>query len=371
MMTESFPPPNLPRYIPSLNGLRAVSIILVFLAHIAATRGAPDFFSHFMHIGNLGVKVFFVISGFLITSLLLKEQYNSGRVSLKGFYIRRTLRIFPAFYTYIAIMLIMIACGFVNASWADVLHAISYTSNYHVDTFVKTEHPLWSWEFNHLWSLSVEEQFYLIWPGLFVLLGPRRALMIAGAMLVICPVCRYFMWYEMGAIPTAMTRRFQTVADALATGCLLAGGFNWLGRNRWYARFLSMPLAVVVPIAGLLASQGTAVLGRGVYYVVGQTIANVSIALIVDYYVRFPRSIGGRLLNLKPIVFIGTLSYSLYLWQEPFLNPMNELSDRTAFPQNIAYAILAALASYYLIERPFLRFKDKSTTATVESIPLG
>lgn len=371
MMTESLPPPNLPRYIPSLNGLRAVSIVLVFLAHIADTRGAPDFFSHFMHFGNLGVKVFFVISGFLITSLLLKEQADTGRVSLKAFYLRRTLRIFPAFYIYIAIMLILMALNIVQASWADVLHAVSYTSNYHVDTFVKTDHPLWSWEFNHLWSLSVEEQFYLVWPGLFVLLGPRRALVIAGVMLVVCPVCRYFMWYQMEAIPTAMTRRFQAVADALATGCLLAGGFNWLGQNRWYARYSSMRLAIIVPIFGLLASQGTDVIGRGVYYVIGQTIANVSIALIIDHYVRFPNSIGGRLLNWKPIVFIGTLSYSLYLWQEPFLNSMNEVSDRTAFPQNVVFAILAALASYYLIERPFLRLKDKSTSAKVGRTPPG
>ena len=350
---------ELPARIPSLNGLRAFSIALVFLAHVAGTHGAPDFLARLGHVGNLGVKVFFVISGFLITTLLLKESAGTGRINLKAFYLRRTLRIFPAFYVYIGVVLIAAACGAVVLSWADVLHAVTYTANYHADTFEPADRMLWAWEYNHLWSLAVEEQFYLIWPCVFVLLGPRRALMIAAVVLLICPICRGVMWYELGATPTAMTRRFQAVADTLATGCLLAGAFHWLGRNRYYAAFVSSPFCLPVSLLGLLASLASASIGKGVYYVVGQTMANFSIALLIDLYVRFPASLGGRLLNWPPLAFVGTLSYSLYLWQEPFLNPMDETRFYTGFPQNLAFAITAAVASYYIIERPFLWLKDR------------
>jgi peptidoglycan/LPS O-acetylase OafA/YrhL len=315
-------------------------------------------------VGNLGVKVFFVISGFLITTLLLKEYAVTGRVSLKGFYLRRVLRIFPAFYAYVAVILLLSAAGVVSVSTADILHAITYTANYHVDTFTATEHPKWAWEFNHLWSLAVEEQFYLIWPCLLVLLGPRRALAVASVVIIAVPICRYVMWYELGAIPTAMTRRFQAVGDALATGCLLAGCWNWLGANRWFARFLESPFAMGVGLGGLAASLGTAKLGMGVYYVFGQSVAHLSIALLIAHYVRCPQSVGGRVLNWPPVAAVGVLSYSLYLWQEPFLNPMIEPPPYyTIFPQNVVFAVAAAVLSYFLIERPFLRLKARSSAS--------
>ena len=113
-----------PNRIPSLDGLRAFSIALVYLAHVATTHGAPYYLDRLGHVGNLGVKVFFVISGYLITTLLLKEWAKTGRINLGSFYLRRTLRIFPAFYAYIALVLISAAGGWVVLSWADVLHAV-------------------------------------------------------------------------------------------------------------------------------------------------------------------------------------------------------------------------------------------------------
>jgi peptidoglycan/LPS O-acetylase OafA/YrhL len=247
------------------------------------------------------------------------------------------------------------------------LHAVTYTTNYHVNTFSVTDRPLWAWEFNHLWSLAVEEQFYLVWPCLLVWLGPRRALWVAAAALVLCPVCRWVMWYELCATPTAMTRRFQAVADALATGCLLAGCFNRLSRNQRYMRFLRSPVALPLALGGVLTALGTAAVGKGVYYVLGQTLANLSIALLIDLYVRFPRRVTGQLLNWPPVAFVGVLSYSLYLWQEPFLNPMSDAPAYVAdFPRNLGFAATAAVASYFLVEQPFLRLKDRLSRAKRE-----
>jgi len=175
------------------------------------------------------------------------------------------------------------------------------------------------------------------------------------------------MWYEFGASPTSLTRRFQAVADALAIGCLLAGSYNWLGARRRYITLLRSPYFLVVPGCILLLGLATASRGRGPYYVVGQSICNVAIVLCIDRYVRFPATVGGRILNSRAFVFLGALSYSLYLWQEPFLNPMDvEPSYGTAvtsFPQNLLFAFAAALLSYYLVEQPMLKLKPRPDAA--------
>ncbi len=344
-------PVPLPQRVPSLDGLRAVSIGLVFLGHIANTRGAPTLLHRFEHVGMLGVKVFFVISGFLITTLLLKEYRKTRRISLRGFFARRTIRIFPAFFAYVGAIVLLQSLGWFALRDYDLLHAVTYTMNYHDDR---------AWQLNHMWSLAVEEQFYLIWPLLMCALGVRRALVCAASAVLLTPVCRGVMWYQLGASPTAMTRQFQAVADALAIGCLLAGGYNYLGTKRRYTALLASRWFVLVPGAILAFGLGTAAHSRGLFYTAGQSLCNLAIVLCVDRFVRFPKTLGGRLLNTRVLVYVGVLSYSLYLWQQLFLNEMDEVSSYTAFPQNVAFAVLAALASYYLIERPFLKLKRET-----------
>ena len=349
--TAFVPVPLTPARIPSLDGLRAVSIVLVFLAHLADTRGAPRLFDHFVHVGNLGVRVFFVISGFLITKILLKEMSKTGGISLKRFYLRRVLRIFPAFYVYVAVIAVLHLAGLIAVPAKDFLYAITYIVNYNDQR---------AWHLNHLWSLAVEEQFYLLWPVLLCVLRQRTALICAAGVVFLAPVVRALMWYQWHAHPSAMTRHFEAVADSLAIGCLLAGSYNWLGQRHRYVAFLSSRFFLLAPAVGLLLALSSTALSRGLYYVVGQSIANISIALCIDRYVRFPTTLGGRTLNSRPFVVVGILSYSLYLWQEPFLDPTTSIvSFYTGFPQNIGLAIVAASMSYYLVERPFLRLKRK------------
>jgi peptidoglycan/LPS O-acetylase OafA/YrhL len=168
------------------------------------------------------------------------------------------------------------------------------------------------------------------------------------------------MWYEFSPLPpAAYTRQFQAVADALATGCLLAGCYNWLSTKRWYLAFLSSRLFFLVPLAGILVVTVCFRINPVLFYVLGQSVINVVIALCIDQCVRFPSTIVGRLLNTRPFVFLGVLSYSLYLWQEPFLNGHDETPLLTAFPWNLGFALLAALGSYYLVERPILNLKAR------------
>lgn len=174
---------------------------------------------------HLGVVVFFVISGFLITRLMISENAKRGRVSLKLFYARRALRLFPAAYAFIACVCILWWAGIVHLQPSDIWHAVTYTVNYL---------PNRSWQIGHLWSLSVEEQFYLIWPCTFVLLGSRRAGWAASCVILLGPVARAGAWLFLRRTPYYNLEMFPMVADSLAMGCLLAKIGGWLEGKSWY-----------------------------------------------------------------------------------------------------------------------------------------
>lgn len=347
---QTFSAPRLSGRIPSLDGMRAISILLVLLGHAAMSDGAPRLLHPFIHVGNIGVRFFFVISGFLITTLLLKETGKTGTISLKQFYLRRTLRIFPAAYFFIAIMATLAALHTITMIPHEILYAATYTMNYH------DYKALW---LGQLWSLAVEEQFYLIWPGLMLLAGARRAFRGAWVVVVLVPVLRAVMWFGFHATDTSMTKHFEAVADALAIGCLLAAYFNHLGASERYRRVQSHTVLFLGAALGLVVVGNALFLVRpGMFYVWGQTLANIGTVFAIDWGIRHAGHPLGRMLNWKPMVAIGVLSYSLYLWQNPFL-----LGDRenvwTTFPQNLVFAIAAAVFSYFAIEKPFLRLKDR------------
>ena len=163
---ERTPPTFSEGRIPSLDGLRAVSILLVVVCHLAQTVDNPLPGPRTWYFkGAVGVDIFFAISGFLITTLLLRETERSGTVSISRFYLRRALRILPAFWVYIAVLALFDHVGWVHLMSRDWIAAITYTVNF----FLPTAFPV-----RHIWSLSVEEHFYLIWPLLFALLGGKR-----------------------------------------------------------------------------------------------------------------------------------------------------------------------------------------------------
>ncbi len=333
-------------HIRSLDGLRAISIALVLLGHVGGTRGLPRLDLGVGDYAHLGVVVFFVISGFLITRLLLKEYAKTGHISLKLFYARRSLRLFPASYAFITCVSVLWAFGFIHLQASDFWHAVTYTVNYL---------PGRSWEIGHLWSLSVEEQFYLLWPLAFLLLGPRRALWVALAVIVLGPAARSASWLFLRGTPYYDEPMFPMVADSIAMGCVLARMSGWLEEQRWY-------LALFRPLcsAGLL---GLVLLinrymGYTVVSVLGASVSNLCLAILIHRSVYHSRDWMGQALNWKPVAFAGGLSYSLYLWQQLFLN-RHSTAWVTAFPQNVAFTAAAALASYLLLEKPLLRLRAR------------
>ena len=330
------------RRIPSLDGARAIAVSLVFAWHVLVHADLPLIWR--IDYGNLGVRVFFVISGFLITSLLLAERQRTGGISLPSFYVRRVFRIFPAYFVFLLVMAALLPTGWLVLHKVDFLPSAAFFSDY------KTPHDA----LGHTWSLSVEEQFYLLWPGAIVLLGLRRAVYACIALLVIAPTFR--MLVDLSVWPEKPMRGFECVSDALAWGCLLACAREQLWNNPLYRRLVSSPYVGLIPLATLLFMGVVVVRDRVLYDTIGIAILNVGLVMMLDRYMRFPDTTWtGRWLNWAPMAWIGTISYSLYLWQEPLTSLTRPLP---VIVEMLAAFALATLSRYF-IEQPFLALRRK------------
>lgn len=336
--------------IPSLDGLRTISIVLVLFAHFLNSIGLSDS----LYLGTLGVRVFFVISGFLITGLLLKEIDKSGKISLKRFYFRRTMRIFPPYYFLLVVLLILTLVGLFDGPISSFIPAFAYLTNYFAPVI---------WNLGHTWSLSTEEQFYLLFPGILLVLGTRRIKPLLIFVVLISPIIRLAQFYTFGT-SHSFEKGFHTNMDALAWGCLLALYYTALHQNNYYQRFIKSTVVLILPFlifaANLFADSPE-------FFAVACSFIYLSIALCVDWAVTSYETIPGRLLNSAPFTYIGMMSYSIYLWQQPFFN--NTDSAWTKFPLNFVGTITMSLISYYMVEKSALnlrhrlerRFFDSST----------
>jgi peptidoglycan/LPS O-acetylase OafA/YrhL len=318
--------------------------LLVLFAHVAGASNFPNVY--LSGLAAVGLVVFFVLSGFLITTVLMREQSRTGRISLKNFYIRRFLRIFPVAYLYIAVIALLSFLGVIGLRPHDLTFAVSYLMDFHHDR---------SWYLGHLWYLTVEEQFYLVWPAIVIVLGFRRSFFAALACLAVIPLS-----------VVGMPRLFPTLSPTLGvpdgtasilTGCLLALKFEWLRTKRVFtSRLFSFALLAAVAVRLYTWNVGRSVHGLG--YVI-----NILIALTVFRCVSVPDDVVGRILNSRALMFVGGLSYSIYVWQQLFLPPTPPGSP---FPRNVLAAVGVALASYYLVERPCLKLKRRFVEAKLD-----
>jgi peptidoglycan/LPS O-acetylase OafA/YrhL len=320
----------------------------VIFAHTTRTRGFPAFGHQVAidRVATVGVDVFFVLSGFLITTLLCREVERSRTISLRSFYWRRALRIIPAYLSFLLFVLGLSLAGHAEIARSDWVAAATYTMNFRA-------HP--AWEVGHIWSLSIEEHFYVLWPPLFAVLPRRAATWALCLVLVIEPILRtaVLFWSPAAAMATELWTFMRL--DAIAAGCLLAV----VSRSPAGVRKLDLAMRYwPVPAALIVASVAGSMLSGKIDVAVAPTLEAFGIAAVVWVAIRSkPRWLENRVL-----VVIGVGSYSLYLWQEIFLNPMrSEWQNR--FPENVALVGLFAALSYRVIERPFLRMKGRHARA--------
>ncbi len=345
--------------LPSLDGLRAISIIGVLYSHLSIT---PHFrftdnpivlFLLSLIAGDNGVNVFFVISGFLITSLLINEEGRNGKLNLKAFYIRRIFRILPV---YLVFLLVTFVCS--RFGWVRDMDVQSFLPPL---TFTTGALPIATgWTLAHTWSLSVEEQFYLLWPLTLVMTHSMRTrnILIIGAILLI-PILRAIYYYK---THNSLYYSFPVRGDAILMGCLLAVNrsyFEAAFASRLRTRLGLLALAALCYGVHFLAERqllGMVTVPMGIWV----HAAFASLLIIAYTIVPNTKSVFYGLLNSRVMGFIGVLSYSLYIWQQFFLQKaVTVVHGWKYFPINMVCVFCVAICSYYFLERPFLAIRKK------------
>jgi len=314
--------------IPSLDGVRAIAISLVVMGHWAEVRFQSDVAGSF---ASLGRRIFFVLSGYLITMLLMKEYGKSETIDLRRFYVRRAYRILPA---AIVFMVPVFAIFWHELRWYHMAAAAFYVVNFDFS------HP---WFLGHLWSISVQEQFYFLWPCALKKWQRRRVAIVIAAV-AFAPL--YRVACHLLQLHGRADETFPAVADILAIGCLLAFFGKKLPEIRtWWAALMLLPVVLVPIYVGLMRFHITPVLLFLLWPAMHFSIAGLLLHVVQRPY---------WILNVKPVAWLGKISYSLYLWQQLF-----------AYGQHprpwyfVLFAVVAACASYYLIEQPMLRVREQ------------
>lgn len=343
------------RVLGGLDFVRAVAVLCVVFGHM--TEG------HVWLLGGLsgtGVGLFFVLSGFLITKLLLDEHERYQRIDFKGFYRRRLARLMPAFLLYL-----VVSVGWLKASgkpvpWEPVIASLLYLTNYYQAFTGAPTHIV-----SHCWSLAVEEQFYAIWPLLLVVLLRRRidlVRVLAGIILAVW--CWRWLMVAQGASPDYLYRALETRADGLATGCLLA---VMVRQAQWRARLaelMEIPLLAPMLLLGLLLcvnmeGQGTG-LKYGLALMLEQPLMAVLLLQAVVYSQR--RHWVAPLLNQSLMQQIGRASYGMYLFHGMVCYTVQRIvmAETGSFWGGVALAVamLVMLTSYMLalFETPMRRW---------------
>ncbi len=369
---ESGTAPRDRSFRPDVEGLRAVAVLLVVLFHAGVSTVSG---------GYIGVDVFFVISGFVITGVLLRERASSGRTSILTFYGRRCRRIIPAatlvIIATVSLSFIFLGAGAGDRTATDGRWATVFLANFHFNAigtnYLSSQLP--PSPLQNFWSLAVEEQFYIVYPTLFLLLaGIRthvslRARLALGLTVIICASLAFSI-VSTSSDPTGAYFSPFTRAWELAIGALAAVGTPWL---------LKLPIWVAAGATwlGLGAIIGAAVGFTSVTSYPGSavTIPVIGSALIVAGGVAAPRLGVEALLRLAPFQMLGKLSYSLYLWHWPILMIAAQNAGKTSLtvPQNLMWVVVAlitAVASYRLVENP-IRHARLFSRRRMPSVGLG
>jgi peptidoglycan/LPS O-acetylase OafA/YrhL len=342
--------------IRSLDGFRAVSIVIVILSHAQASTGFPDILRPILVPGAAGVQVFFVLSGYLITGLLLSEQAAKGKVSLRNFYVRRFFRIVPA--------LLLLVAGVAVYDWHRgwQIPRIVYLNALTFTTGIVPLQP-GGRLLQHTWSLSVEEQFYVLWPVFFARATPRTRYILMGTVIAVWPVLRVASY--------VLKLRFVAHssigwADSLMVGCAIATlARDFPGRLDKVLSFHPRGGRAIAALTFISIAKLSGAGRLGVITVpAGATLMALAIGYLVASYAKDDSGLVGRFLTARPIVALGILSYSLYLWQEPFtveeidLPVARSLFWKT-FPLNVGLSLAFAIVSYVFVERPLMRLRHR------------
>ncbi len=309
--------------------------------------------------GFLGVDLFFVLSGFLITSLLFREGENSIKSKLKSFYYRRALRILPALYAllFASLVIALWERSSLTYQWNSTWSALLFISNWTLEPFyLQTQDDL-----GHLWSLAVEEQFYIVWPILFFTLRRWRAhwLVITSAMAVLVFVIalhRNALWNSQ--VPWLFIySKTETRSDAILIGCAFAYIFRYVSVPLKLLKVLGYTSVVTLVIVAYSYSD----VQKGFLYQGGFSLIALLAGMVILAVVLVP-SFGGPLVNSKILIWWGQRSYGIYLWHLLIFRVFGRHEFLSSNPLRIVIAVgvslVVAEVSWRVIEQPFIRIKN-------------
>jgi peptidoglycan/LPS O-acetylase OafA/YrhL len=341
-------------YRPGLDGVRALAVVAVMVVHtgIKGTGG-----------GGFGVDMFFALSGFLITSLLVEEFAGRNRVSFGNFYARRALRLLPALFLVLAVFgtIAHFTAGYeARRTVAGILPALFYVINWF---------SIWHYfgGLHHTWSLAIEEQFYLLWPPILVLLLRKRLPARTLAWIVFAAAMVMFAsrltGRAMGLSEAALYNALPFRLDALllgATAALVPALLKRYSSRNWgIVGFLIAGGTIIFPIVRVRSA-------------VGSTVVAAATCLIIAHIMYGPAtSFINRFLDLKPLVWTGRRSYGLYLWHWPIFLFMHVEQHLSRAPAAFVVSFVVAAASAKFVEFPFLRLKKRfGRTDVPAAVPL-
>jgi peptidoglycan/LPS O-acetylase OafA/YrhL len=322
--------------LPALDGVRAIAISLVLAGHVMIAESALANYGEL--VGGVGVTIFFVLSGFLVTRVMLLDEARTGRLRLGRFYVRRALRIFPAFYTFLAVLTVLSALQLrpgiePHSWWASALYFRNFTGS--------------DWDTGHLWSLSLEEQFYALWPIVFAVLRRRRKrLVFIGIAVAAGTLWRLYWLGGVASPPSSATIQAIYSWPHMRLDTFLIGAAFAIGDWQWTRLLLPR---FILPFLGIWFENGPFHRWTLPF---DTALTAFAVGAMIHWLVQTPFLLPSRNLSRKWVVHVGVLSYSLYLWQQIFLGP------------HLRWWSLGAIAacasgSYWLVERPALRWKER------------
>ncbi len=350
-------------HLPALDAVRGIAACLVVFAHILGP----------LKLGATGVLIFFVLSGFLITWLLLRELERTGEISIHNFYVRRTLRIFPAFYVFWVVCVVVAHVTHASFSWAEAIASFFYMGDYYTAIHPSHAHQI----MGITWSLGVEEKFYLLWPAIFVMLRKdlrkllRVALFLTGFIWLYRTLACIYLHLPVDYLLYSFDSRF---ADILL-GCSFALALK-LGLLEPVlaaaVRIKAFPLWLTAVLVSLTILEHH--MSVRLFYIFALPLSTVVVATLLVQLIFKADAFGYRWLEHPVLRFVGRISYSLYLYHIVVIRSVEHLFPhlrlRWAYLLMWVGSFVAAYMSYTLIERPFLRLKSRfEKTSSDTSLP--
>jgi peptidoglycan/LPS O-acetylase OafA/YrhL len=335
------------RYLPTLDGWRALAILMVILFHDGPHSMGRVGTGWFQENGLRGVDIFFSISGLLICSRLLAEEAEQGKIGLQGFYIRRAFRILPPAFCYLAVLGILGLAGVLPLIPKEWFAALFFYRNY---SRLSTIPGHMDWYSGHFWSLAVEEHFYLILPSILVFVPRSWRIAVLGGMVAVVAAWRIYRQQKLAWI--FLLQHTEMRLDALLVPAIIA---ILLTQPRSRSILLAVARFWLVPSAVLIY-----LVSSGQFPVITPMAESFMLPIVLLGTVAYPDGLFARFLETLPLRWVGRISYSLYLWQQMFFNEhfyswFKPLGFVQAFPMRWLMLFGCAAASYYLVERPSIR----------------